>query len=418
MNPILMGRKFLHEKIESLYNKQFSQLLRNKSVISLDLMKVLKKELSIQFKNSPNYISQSLANIVYSSHKFSEEYPEISLFLKFLRSYKSKEFLYYLYMRQHFIHLSKSSFLNHLKTPKDYKLIEMTKIRALEILKKALSHHPEFLEKSIESLYLEFRSKQPIKYYDFLVFCLDLDIDHNKLDLLDQIMTFYLKKPQLNGSPKKKFYSNRECLTGSNSPQSSKQIKLLQNLATNKFQSNQVEDMATAMAIVGNQEEVFLDETNLISHDDTFEDFDMKIKYKKKVKEKEIIITQTIKSLLREEIKKLLKNFINHFEVSLPEVESISKSLFELILSKCKSILTMIFFQNRKKFFKLIRKNPTQERQLVELWEELAQMYDYFKLNDVDTPPVLRQFVKRCLMFPTLHSEIVFLLRYMFKVRS
>ena len=142
----------------------------------------------------------------------------------------------------------------------------------------------------------------------------------------------------------------------------------------------------------------------------------LRLKYKKNVKGKELEINLIIKSLLREEIWKMLKNFIETFEVNLPEIDSVCKSLFDLILSKCKSIMTMVFFQNRKKFFKLIRKNPKIEKKLVEVWEELVKMYDYFRVNDVNSPPVLRQFVKGCLRFPSLQEEIIFLFRYMFKV--
>lgn len=185
---------------------------------------------------------------------------------------------------------------------------------------------------------------------------------------------------------------------------------MLPNLASTDFQKfkNQNEGSEFAMhdIITG----------PALGYSSDFPSKELRKKYKKNVKKKELKITKLIKKLLREELAAAIDKFVEKFNVKCSNEESIKKSLFELILSKCKGVFTMIFFQNKAKFFKLLRKNMEAEKQLVSLWEELVGMYEYFKTNDVDSEPVLRQFVRRALSFPTLQEEMAFLLRYMFKV--
>lgn len=426
----MMGRKFLHEKIELLYSVQFASILRQKNMAALDLSKVARKELRKQFKNTPNYWIQSLANILYSSHKFSEEHAEIALFLQFLRSYKSFEFLFYLYIRQQFINICKISFINHFKSPKNFKNIKISKSKAIEVLERTLNENHQALSDAKTAFSQKYKTKAQVQYYDFLVFCIDLDINHNDLNTLEKIIEFYGKKPKTKTPQTMTQYNQASPLLSDHPSTHQKYISV---------QHEEIEPDDTLPAPIINQQMPVSERysqnqetqpvpVNMIEQcyptrsermhqrKSEFPTRNLRSVFGKNLKEKELMITDTIKVLLREEIQKMLDHFIRDFEISQKDTKIVSKSLFELILSKCKTVLTMIFFQNRKRFFNIIRKNPNKETQLVKAWEELANMYDYFKKYEVDTPPVLRQFVKRCLMFPTLQEEILFLLQYMFKV--
>jgi hypothetical protein len=424
MNPIMMGRKFLHEKIEHLYSAQFSAILRQKNMNALDLSKVIRKELKKQFKNTPNYWVQSLANLIYSCHKFSQDHAEISYFLRFLKSYKSFEFLFYLYIRQQFINFCKLSFINQLKSPKDFKAFKISKSKAIKILQNTLSENPESLKNALESFQAKYKSKQNVQFYEFLIFCLDIDINHTDLDILEKIIEFYCRRPKIQSpSVRTNTYVmldqiNQEDFESIHTlevnPEETIQTKLMNPPRTNqRYQTN---EETTNFPQIAQQLYPSQSERNHKRRSE-FPKLELRQAYGKNLKEKEMMLTETIKVLLREEITKMLDNFVKTFHVKNKETDIICKSLFDLILSKCKTILTMIFFQNRKRFFNLIRKNPKKEKALVEIWEELANMYEYFKKQEVTSQPVLRQFVKRCLMFPTLEEEILFLLQYMFKVR-
>jgi hypothetical protein len=425
MNPIMMGRKFLHEKIEQLYSKQFGSLLRQKKLEALDLSKVVRRELRNQFKNTPNYWVQSLANIIYSSHKFSDEHSEIAFFLRFLRSYKSPEFLFYLYIRQQFINICKISFINHFKSPKNFKNITISKAKAVDVLERTLRENKKALSEAKSAFHKKYKSAIRVQYYDFLIFCLDLDINHANLDTLDKIIEFYGKKPKLPNSPKKEIIlSHQDTMEQKTISEHYEDINMDETIPTQMIeaQPNEVPRLSetqkkNTMITPDVIEQCYPTRSERgLQRKSEFPTRHLRQVFGKNLKEKEIIITDTIKVLLREEIQKMLDNYISTFEITGKQTKIISKSLFELILSKCKTVLTMIFFQNRKRFFNIIRKNPTKEKELVEAYEELANMYDYFKKYEVDTPPVLRQFVKKCLMFPTLQEEMLFLLRYMFKV--
>jgi hypothetical protein len=420
MNPIMMGRKFLHEKIEQLYRVQFSALLRQKSMGALDFSKVIRQELRKQFKNTPNYWVQSLGNLIYSCHKFSQEHAEIDYFLRFLRSYKSYEFLFYLYIRQQFINISKISFINHLKSPKDFKKINISKAKAINILNRTLQENPKALKTALESFHSKYKSKQNVQYYDFLIFCMDIDINHSDLELLEKIIEFYCRKPKIQKSPED--YSHVvldeinqerfESIPTADVNQETIKTEIIRSPTNDRYNTN---EETKNLPFIAQKLYPSQSERNHQRRSE-FPKMEHQQVFGKNLKEKELMITDTIKVLLREEISKMLDNFVETFLEKNKETDIICKSLFDLILSKCKTILTMIFFQNRKRFFNLIRKNPKKEKELVEIWEELANMYDYFKKEEVNSPPVLRQFVKRCLMFPTLEEEILFLLQYMFKV--
>ena len=427
----MMGRKFLYEKIEFMYSRQFSALLRQKNIGALDFSKLIRKELRKQFKATPNYWIQSLANIIYSSHKFSEDFAEVSFFLRFLRSYKSFEFLFYLYIRQQFINICKISFINHFKSPKDFKKISISKSKAIEILKRSLSENPEALNTALNSFQLKYKNKGEVHYYQFLVFCLDIDINHSDLEIMDKIIQFYSRRPNLRSpSNRKQDFSEEKTLQEHFMSEKRDEIQPDETIKTelktsfvplnqpsNERYSEQEEFEEPLNNRIILQQQFYPTESDRIkTRKSEFPTSRLRQVYGKNLKEKELILTESIKTLLREEINKMLDNFISTFQIDNRDTEMISKSLFELILTKCKTILTMIFFQNRKRFFNIIRKNPKKEKELVQIWEELANMYDYFKKHEVDTVPVLRQFVKRCLMFPTLQEEILFLLQYMFKV--
>ena len=191
--------------------------------------------------------------------------------------------------------------------------------------------------------------------------------------------------------------------------------EMLPNLASTDFQ-NEIQSNNINMTRYKSPDSQNIATGPALGYSSEFPSKELRKKYKKHVKAKELHINRLIKRLLREELIAAIDKFVVRFDIRCANEESIKKSLFELILSKCKGVFTMLFFQNKAKFFKLLRKNPEQERELVGLWDELVGMYGYFKANDVDSEPVLRQFVRRALSFPTLQNEMAFLLRYMFKV--
>lgn len=432
MNPILMGRKFLHQKMEGLYNAQFSALLRQKNLVALDFARVVRAELRQQFKSTPSYWVQSLANLVYSAHRFAEAHAEVAVFLRFLRSYRSPEFLFYLYVRQQFIRASRVPFVSHFKSPRDFQRVSLARPRASEILRGVFGESPEALRAALGAFAERFKGKAQVRYYEFLVFCLDVDADHAALDLLDKLCAFYGKKPVL-GSPRAKGGSFRsgeilsEAAEGPADPQ--KFLSLHSGggpgatvateergfRATNDRYSRQSEREALpreAQQLYPSVSDRHFRRRGHLPPAEAQRDFG------RQMGEGELQLTGTIKALLREEVTKMLDRFIEAFDVRLPETAAVRASLFEVILSKCKTVLTMIFFRNRRRFFNLLHKNPSKERALVAGWDELAGMYDYFRRSGGAAPAVLRQFVKRVLMFPTLEEELLFLLQYMFKVGS
>lgn len=199
MNPVLMGRKFLLQKMEALYNQLFVQVQKTKSIKSLRPAEVLKLLLKQQFKKSSNYSTQSLANLIYSAHRFAEDHPEIALFLQFLQTVASPALLFYLYMRQTFIIVTRTSFLSHFKSPRDFAKLSVKKSKVLDVLKRAFKDDSQLCKSFIEAFHLQFRPKKPVPYYAFLVFCLSQNQNYREMDLMTWVAACYKRPPRFFG---------------------------------------------------------------------------------------------------------------------------------------------------------------------------------------------------------------------------
>ena len=197
MNPVLMGRKFLLQKMEALYNQLFIEVQKSKSIRSLRPAEILKHMLGTQFKNSPNYVTQSLANLVYSAHRFAEDHPEISLFLDFLQTVASPDLLFYLFMRQMFIIVTRTSFLSHFKSPRDFGKLTVSKGKSLEVLKRAFQDDSDLCRKFVTDFHLQFRPQRPVPYYAFLVFCVGQGSNPREMDLMTWVEECYKRKQRV-----------------------------------------------------------------------------------------------------------------------------------------------------------------------------------------------------------------------------
>lgn len=176
--PSLTPKVNFYQRMELIYNRQFEIILRSSKKLPLVLSNVVSNTFEVNSTQKTNFACQSLFNFLYTIAK-NISHPEITLFANFLFERLSMDALYfYLYSRQIAKVITGHFFLYHKVNEINPKNIEIQKPTALKILEKIFYFDLQTANNAKKSFSRIFRDSKSIKYYEFLIFLMGLDIDH------------------------------------------------------------------------------------------------------------------------------------------------------------------------------------------------------------------------------------------------
>ena len=122
-----------------------------------------------------------------------------------------------------------------------------------------------------------------------------------------------------------------------------------------------------------------------------------------------------IKNELRNYVNKLITNFIKKNDIALENIgrsmQIASKQLYNKLFYLC----TVLFVNEREKFFKLLRKDIQSDEDTLDFWNQLNDHYDSLKSLNVDNPSIAKDFLTRIFENETVSREILFYLNFHFK---
>jgi hypothetical protein len=198
-SPSLITRVELMKTIEQVYDKQVETLLKTKTRYSLDLAKLTRMTLKANFKNNSKAFLQRLVSIIYSAEKY-RDVKELNFFLKFLYSKKmNAQYLFYLYLRQHFKIITNTNFMNINKEAKQNPVdLFVTSNEAQDIIKKGFYDDDVNCQIIIEGFKNKFKGKKKISYYEFLSGMTELELNHGDLEIMTNLIALYQIKSRRN----------------------------------------------------------------------------------------------------------------------------------------------------------------------------------------------------------------------------
>ena len=177
-SPVHMSKVFLMRKIEYFYDKQFEAILRSKTMTVVNLAKVIYETLYNKYKDSPNYYTQNLANLIYTADLYGS-HSEVALFLKLLTAQPaSLEVAFFIYIRQNFKIVTSTHFLNGKGQEINPLKLILTKEQAIDVVIHALYFDQDYQEQAVKLTHEEMCNKKIIGYYEFLLLILKMDINY------------------------------------------------------------------------------------------------------------------------------------------------------------------------------------------------------------------------------------------------
>lgn len=505
--PILIGMKFLTKKIELFYNKQFEAVLRVKSTTAVDLAQVIYDFYAPKYKDSRPYLTQVVADLVYTVHKY-RAIREVGIFHEFLiRRRPSDSLLFYLYLRQNFKFITFNYFFSHKTTEADPRELVVNKEKAFEILGCAMY----FSEPAVEALkadLLRFMNKsKTIGYYDFLLTCLKANMSYTGMDLMARSLSLYNFKNnqdpytverEAKTDPSLVYYYHKpevkKILYESKIKRARKISRLARNEQGNLNFDAIIEEIDREMKDSESRvaRPLFMDDKSELGlevlqakpsthsmtkgranvfHDDERPDKTikkatvsskqinqplnhtnntsaMRAEAERNAKKRKTTDTPKVDStgshleeglpsrfgakdeeaddlnqIMREAFKRHILTYINEFckkhEIISSDVEVLKQTCFEMFYAKALKILSMIFTDNKDKFFELTRTEPNKDDSALAFWKDISAMYyeyraneDILDLGDIDA------FINRLLGYHHIKKEIDFLLAYQFNLSS
>lgn len=187
INPSLLCRAVLNNKIEQFYDETFKQILKGRSASAIDPGKAL----SQIFNRAPsaNQIQfwQSVCNFLYTAAKFSEN-REVGLFILFLKAGNtSRAFQLYLCLRQYF----KLITLIDPTKEKDITATSTSSENIIRIVDKAYSSEAVEYDQILDHLNNVFDCQKQIGYLEFLENTILIECPKSLEFMVSDLLNFY-----------------------------------------------------------------------------------------------------------------------------------------------------------------------------------------------------------------------------------
>lgn len=130
-------------------------------------------------------------------------------------------------------------------------------------------------------------------------------------------------------------------------------------------------------------------------------------------------LQQALRLALRSHIEIYISEFCGRHDIKDNDLEVLQQTCQEMFYAKALKILTMVFENNKQKFFELIRADISGDNQAFLFWRDLWDLYydyrvkeDPVNFHDVDI------FINRLLHFQYIKRELDFLLTFQFNVED
>lgn len=460
-------------ELEKLYNEHTRRLLRKKSS-SLRLSQTLKRMYLINDKKSKAV--EFGVRMIYSADKYSSQLPEAQLFLEFLHPQAKYRLLWYLLLRLIYKINLRVGFLDHLKGNTPFDSFPVSFLKAKKLVQIACQKDPVLYKNLIVHLESQFESENLIEYYTFLTECSKKGFDSPDFNALEELVKVHLGKrkifrknrfeeakqkndnpfdktpnedlietQKLNANAREEDFKSTQKLNRRDTSRSAKRSS-----SRPKSQSRSM-SRSRSRSRVGSRVSFEPGETRKSAkrrfspkpEKEVFEEQRPEEKPKKSIlkikprkplirqvenileerisgKEKEII--HHIEEEIRLKSEKVLNKFISRFSVGQNEIELYGHNLGYTVISKAQLAMAFVITRENNKFFTLMRqtlRDPfgSEQGNLKEHWDSLYRNYESL-LEEPESEMLVKELVVQLFKFPTFKNEIVFLLKYFFKVRA
>lgn len=430
--PILLSRPVLLNRMEQCYDKQFEQLMKAKSKQALDLPKIINKAINQGNNNNLTFFTQSLGNLMYSADKYAES-PEVELFLRFvLAKPPSLQYLFYLYLRQHFKIITYTNFISHKKSEQDPSKVSTTYKIAESIIKQAFYSDNIAFKKLSKALIDNFSKKDRINYYDFLSKMCAVDLNYRDLEMMEHLIALYTIKSreELGGKSTTQqhdevddnvfnmYEEEDEDFIGRSGMEYTEDGGLMKSELKTEIEKVQVQSFGdTSMNRKVNR--VNVKNSTPVQNGASFTDLDLheQLVVKRNIQrdKKDKTLQNLIKVELKTYVNKLVSNFIKQNQIDMDDLGHRSQSANKQVYNKLFYLVTSMFINDRAKFFKLMRKDIDNDEETLQFWDSLHNAYDNLKDVEKSTPSVAKDFLNRLFENKVVSEQIMFFLNFHFK---
>lgn len=436
--PTLLAKSVFFSRLEQCYDKQFEHLMKVKSKQVLDLPKTIHKTFKQGSSSNLNFLTQSLGNLMYSADKYAET-PEVELFLRFvLAKPPSLQYLFYLYVRQHFKIITYTNFISHKKTEQDPSKVCTTYKIAESILKQAFYSDNIAHKKLTKALADNFNKKDQIYYYDFLSKMCAVDLNYRDLEMMEHLIALYTIKSreELRGKSTTQqqedgnenvfnMYDDEDddfiSKSGMEYTENGGLVKteLKTEIETIHVHTERVVQNAMDRSINSKSPRVMVKNAgppqNVINLADLDIHEQLVIKKNLQRDKKDKTLQNLIKSELKSYVNKLIINFIKQNQISIDDLGDRSQNANKQIYNKLFYLITSIFINDRAKFFRLMRKDLDNDEDTLQFWNSLHNAYDSLKDLETSSPSIAKDFLNRLFENAIISEEIMFFLNFYFK---
>ena len=407
--PILIPKHILLNKIEQCYDKQFELLMKVKSKQVLNLPNIVYKVTKAQSNNNLNFFIQSLSNLVYSADKYADS-PEIMWFLKFIDAPpQNLQYLFWLYIRQHFKIITYTNFIASNKGSKGHDKLLMKYQTAENILAQAFYSDGLAHGKLLKHIQSKFTKKEKVNYYKFLVECCSVNLNYRDIAMMEQLIALYTIKQREELADSQMEMDQVQFGDNDDWEKSGMMGEQQGSYNNQRSQLEEIEANAEQGGGNGGQQAVTVNLADL----DVHEQLILKNSIRRDKKDK--ALQGLIKNELRNYVNKLITNFIKKNDIALENIgrsmQIASKQLYNKLFYLC----TVLFVNEREKFFKLLRKDIQSDEDTLDFWNQLNDHYDSLKSLNVDNPSIAKDFLTRIFENETVSREILFYLNFHFK---
>lgn len=399
IQPILWTRVQVLVKMEAIYDHLVESLLKQRRLPALDINKAVHATLWVENHESINHLYQSIADLVYSIDKY-REYAEMVIFSGFMRGQTDLyPLLFYLYMRQHFKVISYTNFLSHKKTERDPSKISITLNTVIDIIKVSLSFDTVILHKFISMFNSTYSSQQRIGYYDFMVSCCTVKINHKDLPMIERLLALY------NNSS---IFDEIQ--------ESSMRMKTGPLKSPKKKQRNDEQDFDPE-----NDDEYSFDGTktpdgqNLIKKAPE-NNAQGHLNIKQKIMDpKDREIFELIKKEIRSFTFKLASGFARKYKVNTDVIEEKLDGVVNQIFKKIYYIVSSVFISDRTRFMSLLRIADPNDEDAHAAWVDLHETINQLKRFPVTNRSLAKEFLYKVFKLPSMQDEVEFFLNFHFE---
>ena len=469
--PTIMGHIKLSKKIEVFLNRQFDAVQKKKKMEALNLGQVIFDQLSKKYSDQQIFLSQKLVSLLYSIDRYAETCKDVEIFRNFLLGDQGNPaLLYFLYVRTFYKMVSFNFFLDHASVEIEPAKLSVTREQFDEISAQAFYFSQGLQSTFRERLAPVFKGRSA-KYYDFMAGVAESFPRLPKVDLLPYVLALYafkqnneiLRKAREKAArvlPKGRELEptkaagrkinktirsvspnpaevqsqaierfkrvSRAFRRGEDFPMTGNVFELSQmsfdrpRSATHSVRSAKAAEKTAEPPSfnLGMPQSPF---TANRKHSGLFNDSRVKQKYSPRIRDKDQEVIKQIRGILKTEIAKFVNEYVSEQQLGSPESTRLSPivlSFNELFVSKLLKLMSMVFANDRPKFFELLRTDPGKEPDAFFFWENIQRVFQNLVALTNPSLEELTDFVLEFIRYKSIKEEMLFLMDYTFKIKD